>query len=184
MYNPRMESQPSELDSLRDFNPQALEAVHTRYYPELYRYARYRLNDDNLAEDVTSEVFVCLLEALDAGRGPKTSLRGWLIGTAANLINSHYRKQYARKQEGLTENLQSEQEDPASGQEMEEQNQALHAALIKLTAEQQHVLALRFGDNYSLEETASLMGKNANAIKQLQFRALASLKRFLQSDEE
>jgi RNA polymerase sigma-70 factor (ECF subfamily) len=48
-----------------------------------------------------------------------------------------------------------------------------------LTAEQQHVLALRFGQGYSLEETAAFMDKNVNAVKALQFRALAALQREL-----
>jgi DNA-directed RNA polymerase specialized sigma24 family protein len=48
-----------------------------------------------------------------------------------------------------------------------------------LTTEQQNVLALRFGDGYSLEETAAAMRKNVNAIKALQFRALASLQRYI-----
>lgn len=50
-------------------------------------------------------------------------------------------------------------------------------ALTLLTEEQQQVLALRFGQGYSLEETATRMEKNVNAVKALQFRALASLQR-------
>jgi RNA polymerase sigma-70 factor (ECF subfamily) len=60
-----------------------------------------------------------------------------------------------------------------------EQRRAVQSALSRLTDEQQHVLALRFGGGFSLEETAGLMGKNANAIKALQFRALAALRRAL-----
>jgi RNA polymerase sigma-70 factor (ECF subfamily) len=51
-----------------------------------------------------------------------------------------------------------------------------------LTGEQQHVLALRFGGAYSLEETAVLVGSNVNAIKALQFRALQSLRRALSKE--
>ena len=46
-----------------------------------------------------------------------------------------------------------------------------------MTPEQQNVLALRFGQGYSLEETASLLEKKVNAVKALQFRALAALQR-------
>ena len=53
------------------------------------------------------------------------------------------------------------------------------AALSQLTPDQQHVLALRFGSGCSLKETAEMMGKQPNAIKQLQFRALTALKRHL-----
>jgi len=58
-----------------------------------------------------------------------------------------------------------------------EQNRVVNEAYEQLTPEQQHVLALRFGQGYSLEETAASMNKNVNAIKALQFRALAALQR-------
>jgi RNA polymerase sigma-70 factor (ECF subfamily) len=50
-------------------------------------------------------------------------------------------------------------------------------AYARLTSEQQDVLALRFGQGYSLEETALHMKKKVNAVKALQFRALAALQR-------
>jgi len=58
-----------------------------------------------------------------------------------------------------------------------EQNKMVQAAYAQLTHEQQHVLSLRFGMGYSLEEAAEIMKKNINAIKALQFRALAALQR-------
>ena len=61
--------------------------------------------------------------------------------------------------------------------ELREQNRAVQAAYTQLTSEQQDVLALRFGQGYSLEETARYMKKKVNAVKALQFRALASLQR-------
>ena len=58
-----------------------------------------------------------------------------------------------------------------------EQNELVNSAYAQLTPEQQNVLALRFGQGYSLEETPNLLNKNVNAVKALQFRALASLQR-------
>jgi len=52
-------------------------------------------------------------------------------------------------------------------------------AMARLTQDQQHVLALRFSQDFSLEETASAVGKSINAVKVLQFRALAAMRRFL-----
>jgi RNA polymerase sigma-70 factor (ECF subfamily) len=53
----------------------------------------------------------------------------------------------------------------------------VQSAYAQLTSEQQHVLALRFGMGYSLEQTATVMKKNVNAVKALQFRALSALQR-------
>ena len=66
---------------------------------------------------------------------------------------------------------------PASEVDQREQHRIVQDAYSQLTSDQQQVLALRFGQGYSLEETASLLNKNVNAIKALQFRALASLQR-------
>jgi RNA polymerase sigma-70 factor (ECF subfamily) len=63
--------------------------------------------------------------------------------------------------------------------DLREQNRAVQVAYAQLTSEQQHVLALRFGQGYSLEETASYMKKKVNAVKALQFRALAALQRMI-----
>jgi RNA polymerase sigma-70 factor (ECF subfamily) len=66
---------------------------------------------------------------------------------------------------------------PSAQFDLREQNRCVQEAYARLTLDQQNVLALRFGQGYSLEETAIYMKKNLNAVKALQFRALAALQR-------
>jgi RNA polymerase sigma-70 factor (ECF subfamily) len=170
---------PSEILALRALDPEAVSAVHARYFVELYRYAAYRTGDPQLAEDLASEALIRLLEAVRLGKGPATSLRGWLMGTAAHLVNDHYRRAYGRPTEELTENLHSDGPDVSALAEQNERQADVRRAIRRLTPEQQHVLSLRFGSELSLEETAQLMERSVNAIKALQFRALAGLRREL-----
>lgn len=170
----------SEILALRALDAEAVSAVHARYFVELYRYAAYRTGDPQLAEDLASEALVRLLEAVRSGKGPATSLRGWLMGTAAHLVNDHYRRAYGRPTEELTENLHSDGPDVSTLAEQSERQGDVRRALLRLTPEQQHVLSLRFGSELSLEETAQLMDRSVNAIKALQFRALAGLRRELE----
>ena len=174
-----MNDEEQELRGLESLDPRAIEALHDRYYPEVYRYVMYRLGDLDTAEDVASDVFVRLLEATQVRRGPRQSLRGWLLGTAHHLVMDHFRRFYAGRETLLGDDLPSAADDPAHAIESIEQRRAIQSALGRLTQEQQHVLALRFGGEYSLEETAGMMGKKANAIKALQFRALGALRRAL-----
>ncbi|GAB4578959.1 MAG: hypothetical protein Fur0022_16960 [Anaerolineales bacterium] len=167
------------LNGLREMDPQAISTIHSFYYPDIYRFAYYRLNNPHLAEDLAAEVFMRLLEATREGRGPRTTLRGWLMATASNMVNDHYRKSYRRKTEELSDEIKADTPGLLSRLEMRERKQAVHNALGKLTPDQQNILALRFGAGYSLEETAEAIGKNVNAVKQLQFRALAALRRHL-----
>lgn len=165
------------LAGLQNLDSQTIGAIYDQYFTEVYRYVRYRLNDDTAAEDIASDVFMRLLEAVQKKQGPQSSLKGWLIATASNAVNDHLRRRYRRPVEALSESMP----DGAPGVNFEvdsrERNQMIQTAYAQLTTEQQHVLALRFGQGYSLEETANHLKKNINAVKALQFRALAALQR-------
>lgn len=165
------------LNGLQKLNPQAIGVIYDQYFSEIYRYVRYRVNDDTTAEDIASEVFVRLLEASQKKQGPQSSLKGWLIATASHAVNDHLRRHYRRPVEALSDSMADDRPSVHSEIDLREQNRIVQSAYAQLTSEQQHVLALRFGQGYSLEETAAHLNKNINAVKALQFRALASLQR-------
>ena len=167
----------NELEGLRQLDPQTISAVYDRYFPDVYRFVRYRLNDEHLAEDIASDAFVRLLEAVRSGRGPQTNLKAWLLATAAHIVVDHQRKAYRRPESELPESAPDAEPGPASQHEQRERDHSLKKALATLTEEQQNVISMRFNLGYSLEETAAHLQKNVNSVKQLQFRALAALKR-------
>lgn len=169
-----------EIIGLQKLDSQVISAVYDRYFPDVYRYVYYRLGDQQVAEDITSDVFVRLLEAAKARGGPRSSLKGWLISTASHVVTDHLRRMYRRPTQGLAEIMIDDFAASVTEEvEQRQQTDAMQKAFTQLTSEQQHVLSLRFGDGYSLEETASLMEKKVNAIKALQFRAVASLQRLI-----
>jgi RNA polymerase sigma-70 factor (ECF subfamily) len=167
------------LATLRADDAQVIGAIYDTYFPEVYRYVRYRLNDAHAAEDIASEVFLRFLEAVRKRRGPQSNLRSWLISTAGHVVTDHMRRSYRRPTEDLPDDVLDHASGPIEEFDRREQNRRFQIAYAQLTAEQQHVLALRFGQGYSLEETASVMQKNVNAVKALQFRALSALQRCL-----
>ena len=169
--------QQRALNRLRNLDSQAIGAIYDQYFVEVYRFVRYRIGDDGVAEDIASEVFVRLLEAAQKNQGPQSSLKGWLIVTASNAVHDYLRRQYRRPVVDLSESMPDEGLSVHAQVDLREQSQLVQTAYAQLTHEQQDVLALRFGLGYSLEETAAHMRKNINAIKALQFRALASLQR-------
>ena len=170
------------LTGARELDPSALAQIHDCFYESIYRYARYRTGDAQVAEDAASEVFVRLLGALQKGKAPGQSLRGWLFRTTSNIVNDHFRQHYR----GRTEDLESYTTLPANTESDPEHqlqtvltNERLRATLAHLTPEQQHVLSLRFGQDLSHREVAELMGKSEGAVKLLQFRALHALRDLL-----
>src|SRR5512133_3523529 len=144
----------NELESLKRLDAQIVSAVYDRYFPEVYRFVCYRLSDEHVAEDIASDVFVRLLEAVQAGRGPKTNLKAWLLATASHIVIDHLRKAYRRPEGDLTESMADGTPDPSQDYERQERDRRVKKAVSVLTEEQQFVITLRFNQGYSLEETA------------------------------
>ena len=170
-----------ELQSLLAENPDpyTLAKVHDSLYPVVYRYVHFRLADEEVCEDICSEVFLRLMSTLKDHHRPINNLKGWLLGTASHLINDHLRMSYSRPVEALQEYHPVADPSPEEAAENAWQQSRVRAALMKLTSDQQHVIALRFSEEYSLEETARLMDRTVGAVKTLQYRALAALRQIL-----
>ena len=171
------QEQTSLLEGLRSLDSQAVGAVYDRYFPGIFNYVLYRVGDRQTAEDIASDVFLRLLEAVRSNRGPRTNLRAWLNATASHAVSDHHRHNYRRPTQDLPESLPEPGPSLQAEFDRREQDHAVREAYGQLTADQQHVLALRFGQGFSIEETAALLNKNINAVKSLQFRALAALQR-------
>lgn len=170
------------LKRARAWDMEALALVYDRYSPELYRYAMRLLGDARQAEDCVAETFSRFLHALRRGGGPRRHLRAYLYRVAHNWITDQYRRQpplvtLEGRQDAspapLPEQLALQRDERAR----------LRAALKQLTPAQRQVLVLRFMEGWSLAETAEAVGKPVGAVKALQHRALAALRRQLQREE-
>ena len=59
--------------NLKSLNSKTIGVIYDQYFSEVYRYVLYRINDELLAEDIASDVFIRLLEAVKASKGPQTN---------------------------------------------------------------------------------------------------------------
>jgi RNA polymerase sigma-70 factor (ECF subfamily) len=165
------------LERAKQYDQAALGELYDRYAPRIYAYVYRRVSDAHLAEDLTSDVFVRVIQAIQAGRFWRTSFRAWLYRIAHNLVVDHYRRQPPAAELELDERLVVSEDDPVSAVAEQLSHQRLHAAISRLTPDQQQVLALRFGEEMKTREVAEVMGKSVGAIEALQHRALAALRR-------
>lgn len=172
------------LEQARELNALALAEIYDRYAESIYRYLYRYLGDVDLAEDLTSEVFLKLLQALDSPRAPRKQLQGWLYRVAHNLAMDHFRQQAKRKVLEFREELVESGDSPSAKLEKHQRLQQLRVAISQLTPSQQQVLLLRFGEGLPIAEVGQMMGKSEGAIKLLQYRAVKCLRRLLDREEE
>jgi RNA polymerase sigma-70 factor, ECF subfamily len=168
------------LTQARKGDQDAVMRIYELYFPPIYQFIRLRVSDPAQAEDVASEVFVRLVEALRGRNAPRHSLRGWLFRVARSELSRHYGKANRLTTTALDEWLPAPPENEPELQFVRNLNleRARHAIRM-LAAEQQEVLILRFGQALSLQETADIMDRSIGAIKSLQFRAVDNLRRIL-----
>jgi RNA polymerase sigma-70 factor (ECF subfamily) len=158
----------------------ALGEIFDTYYPVLYRYIYHHVHHQQTAEDLTAEVFTRLLEQLANGRGPEQHLRAWLYRVAYNIVVDESRRRVYRDHELLDERT------ALAGEDVEEQVHAsifqdqARSALAALTAKQQAVIVLRFLEGCENREVSQIMGLTVGAVKALQHRGLAAMRRHLE----
>lgn len=155
----------------------ALSALYHRHAPALYRYFVLRLHERTVAEDLTGEVFLKMVEGLGNYEQRGAPLAAWLFRIAHDRMVDYVRHSARRPTTALLETII----DPESGPELQALDQAerqqLLAAVTTLGDEQKLVIQLRFIEGYSLEDVARIMRKTVGAVKALQHRALTSLGR-------
>jgi RNA polymerase sigma-70 factor (ECF subfamily) len=163
------------LHRARALDQDALAEVHNKYYDSIYRYIVFRVNDAPTAEDLTSEVFLRLLNALRDKSAPQNTLRGWLYGVASRVLKEHYRKKRRDSFTLLHDDIPSSEQRVDHQVDIILQNETLQAVMQGLTEDQQNVLALRFGFGMPIQEVADTMGKSEGSIKMLQARAITAI---------
>ena len=169
------------LERAREYDAQALAEIYDRYAESIYRYAYRYVGDANLAEDLTSEVFLKLLQVLGTSRAPREQLQGWLYRVARNLAVDWFRKQAKGVALSLNEELTPDGDSPVTRLEQEQLHQDLREAISMLTPSQQQVIVLRFGEGRKISEIGRLMGKSEGSIKLMQYRALKRLRKLLEN---
>lgn len=167
------------LARARRLETSALTTIHEQYYDAIYRYIHFRIGNTMVAEDLASDVFVRLLNALRDKHAPQNSIRGWLYSVAANVVADYYRKMGRMEETILHDEVAAQKALPEELVSQQLSAESLHAAIQTLPDSQQAVLSLRFGAGLRIKEVATLLDKSEGAIKQLQLRAVTALARQL-----
>lgn len=182
------------LKRARLHDEEALVELYQRALPIIYRYVLARLGRPDLAEDVVSEVFLTMVEAIGGLRTEEEAgFYAWLIQIAQGKISRTLRHLICsnRRQVPLPNTSETEgrfiQElmamdlisNPAAFHEWQETLEEIGMALGKLSDEQQAIIVGRFLAGERIEDLALALGKQPGAVRVLQFRALKTLAKHL-----
>jgi RNA polymerase sigma-70 factor, ECF subfamily len=156
-------------------DPARFGELYENNFERVYAYVVRRVRDRAESEDLTSEVFQHALSNLQRFEWRGIPFAAWLFRIAANLISDRWQH---KSREQTADGPQVLEPAQINGLELEEvERRALLFRLVEaLPAEQRRVVVLRFVAQKSIKEVASEIRKSEGAVKQLQFRALSSLR--------
>jgi RNA polymerase sigma-70 factor (ECF subfamily) len=158
----------------------ALEELYLLHFDRIFSYLHLSVGNRHDAEDLTTQTFLKMLEAIKRFRWRSVPFSAWLFRIAHNVAMDHFRA--TRRWEPREE--VPEPEGPRSSSAEEEAMQSIGRATMlelieDLAPDQKQVLTLKFVFDFSNADAAAILGKTEGAIKSLQHRALASLHRQL-----
>jgi RNA polymerase sigma-70 factor (ECF subfamily) len=149
-------------------DPGRFAEIYQASFARVYAFVARRVKSREEAEDLTAEVFQQALASLGGFEWRGTPLIAWLLGIASHLVTRH--------RKGAPPAVPVDEIELAANSG-DVERQALFAQLLKrLPEDQRHVLERRFLEHRSIREIAQEMGRSEGAIKQLQFRALETLR--------
>jgi RNA polymerase sigma-70 factor (ECF subfamily) len=162
---------------------EALGRLYELYYDRIFRFCVYRLFDKEIAEDVTSTVFLEVARGIRRFEGKtERDFGNWLYAIAANQANAFIRKSSRRKKllENAADSLTAsapENANPSSEPDWPN----VYAAILKLKPEHQTIVTLRFFENFSYEQMSEILKVKEATLRVTLHRILNQLRNHLSS---
>lgn len=156
--------------------------IYKEFFPKIYNYIYYQINNSAICDDLVSSVFMKVVENMDKFDERKASFSTWIYTIARNTVIDYYRK--AKLESDIEDYVDSVKYSLSFEDAYREYTQAYRGsteALIAILNEKERpVIYLRYFEGLSFTEIGSRLGKNSSTIRTLHERALKKMLKYLQ----
>jgi RNA polymerase sigma-70 factor (ECF subfamily) len=164
----------STIGGLQAISPEAFGEFYDHALDDVFRYlARAVLGNRAAAEDLTQETFVAVALAAQAGRSDALTMP-WVMGVARHKLIDHYRRA-ARDERHLALAWAEAPESPELDALDHTDLSAVLEMLHDLSPEHRLVLILKYVDELSAQDIATMLDRSLPATKSLLSRARKAL---------
>lgn len=162
-------------------DPAAFRRLAEAYYAPVFQFLARQVPDRADAEDLTQLTFIEAYRSF--GRfDPGRPFAPWIYTIARRCLADFYRKR-GFPNEDLSEGMADPEPDPREAASRSESADRLWAAARRLKPKYHQVLLLHYHEQFSLGETAGILGLSVPHVKVLLFRARKLLKKRLEPFE-
>jgi len=162
---------------------EALGRLYELYYERIFQFCVHRLFNKEIAEDITSTVFLEVARGIRTFKGRTVQdFQNWLYAIAANQANANIRKT-SRRKKLLTEAAGSMTASAAEGTDKSSEPDwpRLYTAILKLKPQHQTIVTLRFFENLKYEQLAKILNVKEATVRVTLHRILNELRSHLRT---
>lgn len=156
----------------------AWTAIYRDLAPDVLRYVRVQGASE--PEDVLGEAFLSVVRRLENFEGGESEFRAWVFTIARNSLIDAWRRDGRRPVDYVAPDTLPPVGETSSAEEdvlRRDSYDRVVATLSRLSAQQREVVFLRLVVGLSIEETARVLSNTTGAVKSLQSRGLAAIRR-------
>jgi RNA polymerase sigma-70 factor (ECF subfamily) len=167
-------------------DPEAFTNLYLNYYQRVYQYLRYRCDNDQIAEDLTVQVFEKILLSLQRSQIDQGATDAWVFTIAANCFRDWLRKnrRISLLSLDLFKHLPAAQPGPEECLIQKDAQRELNRSLRNLNERERNIIAWRFGARITNRQIASMTHLSEQNVAVIMYRALKKLKLDLLPDPE
>lgn len=157
-------------------DPSRFAELYEEHFDRVYAFIVRRVQDRNHAQDLTADVFHQALANLTRFEWRGAPFAAWLYRIAANAVADHFRRTARERNTPAPEEIAKDEIDEV------EHRASLFRLVDQLPSDQRRVVVMRFAEERSIREIAETLGRSEGSVKQLQWRALQTLRAKLSSN--
>jgi len=157
---------------------EAFAELYDEFMPKVFRYMRYKVNDQQITEDLTSMVFEKALVSFDKYSSDKAAFSTWIFSIARNTLIDYYRTNKMRQQVSLDEAVEVPSREPSPQEEVEKmaEHECLRVCLLRLPEDDQEIIRLKFAGEFNNRQIAKMLGLSESNVGVRLFRAVKKLR--------
>lgn len=159
----------------------SFEPIYKKYHAQILRFTFQRIDDKDLAIDLTQQIFLKALQNLHKYENRGLPFSSWLYRIACNELNQFFRDNKKLRtiafNDSISQGLVEEMED----EELAQKKQSLGACLQKLSKEDFQLIEMRFFEKRPFQEIGEILNLTENNCKVKTYRILKKLKELLQA---
>jgi RNA polymerase sigma factor (sigma-70 family) len=152
--------------------------LYDEFMPKVFRYISYKMNDQQITEDLTSTVFERALLSFDKYSSDNGAFSTWIFSIARNTLIDYYRTNKVKQQVSLDEAIEVSSRDLSPQEEVEKraEQECLKGCLSRLPGDDQEIIQLKFAGEFNNRQIAKMLRLSESNVGVRLFRALKKLR--------